>query len=581
MASDIITLNLGTQTVGVALFQAAPGGGLILKDYRLQELLADGSSELSRVPQMKIALTECCQEMKIKGGRCNYSISGQSVFTRFVKLPALTVEKVDQLVTFEAQQNVPFPIDEVVWDYQLVGKSIDAEEGVEVVLVAIKSDLLGELNEVADEVSLKTSVVDIAPMAIYNAYRYNYSDSSECTLVIDIGGRTTNLVFVEPGRIFTRSIPIGGNSLTAAIAKEFGAPFPAAEDRKKQDGFVGLGGAYAEPSDPEVARISKILRNGMTRLHADIGRSISFYRAQQKGSAPERALLCGGTASLPYIKEFFQEKLQIPVEFFNPLRNVTVSPNVDVEKVAKEAHQLGELVGLGLRSTSDCPMELNLLPPHVEKAQALDRKKPFFALAAACLLAALAGCWYFLGQATEKKEEVLSQVDRKVTQLQGFERQFQSVDSEVAELDRRIEPLTRLLTERDYWLNVVDDLNSRLPERNIWITRMEPASGRTRSAEDDGEDAAPARTGGRRGGADRRDRGGDPNVARVIRVSGLYLDSPAVVDAFVRNLVESPYLDISADTIQEVIETRATPTADRWAWRYELVLPLKEPMRIQ
>src|SRR4029450_7341632 len=121
-------------------------------------------------------------------------VSAQSVFTRFVKLPSVGEDQVDQIVGFEAQQNVPFPIDEVVWDYQLVDQGNPNE--VEVVLVAIKSDLLNEINESIRGSWLKTNIVDVSPMALYNAYRYNYSDTEGCTLMIDIGARTTNLIFI-------------------------------------------------------------------------------------------------------------------------------------------------------------------------------------------------------------------------------------------------------------------------------------------------------------------------------------------------------------------------------------------------
>ena len=91
-------------------------------------------------------------------------------------------------------------------------------------LVAIKADLLDEINAAVEDPGLQTTLVDVAPMALYNAFRYNYSELTGCSLVIDIGARTTNLLFVEPGKIFSRSIPIGGSSITAAIAKEFNEP---------------------------------------------------------------------------------------------------------------------------------------------------------------------------------------------------------------------------------------------------------------------------------------------------------------------------------------------------------------------
>src|SRR5712671_331905 len=368
----IISLNLGSQTIGLGQFMTLPNGGLVLQDYRLRDILTDASAEGMRYGQVASALRDLLDELQIKFGHVNYAVPGQSVFARFVKLPAVEEEKIERIIAFEAQQNVPFPINEVVWDYQLVGGG--ADEQIQVVLVAIKSDLLDEINSAVEETGLRTAIVDVATMALYNAFRYNYADLGGCTLLVDIGARTTNLLFIEPQRIFSRSIPVGGSSITVAIAKEFNEPFAAAEFRKKRDGFVSLGGAYAEPANPEVARVSKLMRSTMTRLHAEVMRSISHYRAQQQGSAPERVFLCGGSASTPYMREFFREKLQVPIEFFNPLRNVTVSHSAPVNELTHSAHLLGELVGLALRSVSACPMELNLRSAIVLRRQELEKR---------------------------------------------------------------------------------------------------------------------------------------------------------------------------------------------------------------
>src|SRR3982751_5545880 len=332
----IISLNLGSQTIGLAEFQGQAQGGLVLQNYRLREVLIDPAGEGIRRTQTSATLREMMAELQIRHEAVNYAVSAQSVFARFVKLPAVEEEKIERIIAFEAQQNVPFPIDEVVWDYQLVGGG--ADEQIQVVLVAIKEDLLESVNAAVESAGLRTSIVCVAPMALYNAFRYNYSDLGGCSLLVDIGARTTNLLFIESSKVFSRSVPIGGGSITSAIAREFDEPFPAAELRKKRDGFVSLGGAYAEPSDPDLARMSKIIRSTMTRLHAELMRSISHYRAQQQGGAPERVFLCGGSASTPYMREFFQEKLQLPIEFFNPLRNVAVAESAPTQDLSRSAH---------------------------------------------------------------------------------------------------------------------------------------------------------------------------------------------------------------------------------------------------
>src|SRR3989442_14435427 len=220
----LITLNLGSQTIGLAEFRAA-AGGLVLVDYRLRETPLDPETGQRRDAEVALhetgaVLREMMREMQIHHASVNYAVPSQSVFARFVKLPALDATKIDKIIAFEAQQNVPFPIDEVVWDYQLVGGGLG--EQIQVVIVAIKRDLLDGINNAVEETGLRAQVVGIASMGLYNAFCYNYTDLSGCSLLVDIGARTTNILFIESGRIFSRSLPIGGTAITAAIAREFG-----------------------------------------------------------------------------------------------------------------------------------------------------------------------------------------------------------------------------------------------------------------------------------------------------------------------------------------------------------------------
>src|ERR1700730_10444585 len=172
-ATRIISLNLGSQSIELAEFHARPHDGLTLSGYHFREVLVDPTGEGMQRPQIVAALREMLDELQINSGNVNYSIAEQSVFARFVKLPAVGEEKIERIISFEAQQNVPFPIDEVVWDYQLVGGG--AQEQIQVVIVAIKADLLDEINGAVEETGLRTSIVDVATMALYNAFRYNYS----------------------------------------------------------------------------------------------------------------------------------------------------------------------------------------------------------------------------------------------------------------------------------------------------------------------------------------------------------------------------------------------------------------------
>ncbi|HEX8678315.1 MAG TPA: type IV pilus assembly protein PilM, partial [Chthoniobacterales bacterium] len=466
----IVSLNLGSQTVGLAEFRTQANGGLVLTGYRFRELLAEVGNDAARNAQITSAVSEMMAELGIKAGALNYSVPAQSVFARFVKLPAVEEEKIERIIAFEAQQNVPFPIEEVVWDYQLVGTG--TEEQIQVVLVAIKSDLLEATNGAVEQSGLRTQIVDVATMALYNAFRYSYSELTDCSLLVDIGARTTNLLFLEPGKIFSRSVPIGGSSVSAAIAKEFNEPIAAAEFRKKRDGLVSLGGNYAEPRDPDVARVSKIVRSTMNRLHAELMRSISHYRAQQQGSAPTRVFLCGGTASMPFMREFFYEKLQLPIEFFHPLRNVSVGENVNTTEVAHSAHLVGELVGLALRGVTTCPMELNLRPPTVVRAHELTRRRPFFILAAACFVLGLLGWGLYYARAASVERQAAQRLSEKVAGMRRIAAQMDGVRKQTAALDTVAAPLAAAAADRSFWPELIEDLNARLPKEHIWITEL-------------------------------------------------------------------------------------------------------------
>lgn len=581
----IISLNLGTQTIGLAEFHKADNGGLVLNAYKQTEILSDPSAESARLPQTRLAISGLRDELKLKYSPVNYAIAGQNIFARFVKLPTVAEEKVEQIIGFEAQQNVPFPIEEVVWDYQLVGGSKDGQ--VEVVLVAIKADLLDDLNEVAQSGGFSTQVVDAAPMALYNAFRYNYSDLEGATLLVDLGARTTNLIFIEPNKVFSRSIPIGGNTITSNIAKEFQEGFASAEERKRQEGYVSLGGAYADDKNPEVAKMAKIIRNTMTRLHAEISRSINFYRAQQGGSQPARIFLAGGTANLPYLREFFAEKFQLPLEYFNPLRNVTLTPQVPVDDVVKNAHMLGELVGLSLRSVNTCPMELNLRPSSVVRSQKISARRPYFIMAGACLLLALAGWWLYFLRATTIQSQVLGKVAGQVQTMQGFESKVNNTSSEIAKVSNIADPLIQTINARQYWPELISEINYHQPERYVWVTLLEPTSGgKAVNIDDPSKPLGASTTSAAVTNNTPLKPGAKAAVPSIdgVHIRGLYLandQQDQVVSEFVRNLAKSTFFKLDPRNENSIVTVR-TPQDDKsWAFAYELQLPLKQPLPLQ
>src|SRR5580658_4870222 len=377
-SKSFLAVDFGAGSLKLAEFEQNEAGGLRLKQYGIKALGIEGSQEAAREAAIRGALTELLGEKSYTARQVNACAPGFHVFSKFVKLPPVDTSKVTQIIRYEAQQNVPFPLDEVVWDYQILGTS--ATQELEVLLVAVKSEIVEGLFRVAEGAGLRMKLVDASSAALCNAFRYNYGDLEGCTMLLDIGAKTSNLLFFEKGKVYSRSINIGANSITQDFANEAKLKFPEAEAIKIEKGSVSLGGAYEEPEDPQAAAIAKIARQVMTRLHLQVNQTIQFFRGQQGGSAPQRLYLSGGASIMPYTAQFFAEKLNFKVEqveYFNPFRNIEIDPSLDLEELSKYAHSFGEVVGLGLRDLAHCPVELNLMPKSSLQRQEFGHKKPF------------------------------------------------------------------------------------------------------------------------------------------------------------------------------------------------------------
>ncbi|NUN93312.1 MAG: type IV pilus assembly protein PilM [Verrucomicrobiae bacterium] len=470
-----LTLDIGASTLKIGEFTSASPGDLRLVNFGQATIQADPSDDADRGPQITAELSKLIRDRAFKERRVAVSVSSQVVLTRFMKLPAADEAKIRQMVRYEAAQNVPFPIEEVIWDYQPVGSTGQAD--LEVVLVAIKNDLIEGVNRSVEAAGLFVEVVDIAPLAIYNAARFNYafeeSEASRCTLMLDIGARTTNLIFIEPGKVYTRSIPVAGNTITQNIAQEFEVPFAEADELKRRQGFVGLGGAYEDPELESSARLGKIIRNVMTRLHAEAARSINFYKSQQGGKSPSRLLLCGGSSILPYTEHFFKEKMEIEVEYFNPFKNVPFE--VPSDELEKTVHSMGEVVGLGLRLATECPVEVNLIPPSVTRRRQFAKKVPYFVVAMLGAIFMALGWTIYLQKVTRILSGYTEEVRKEAEQRAGIEAELKKAEEVAAREAVDAVQIQSVARARDFWLEFFDQLNALIP-RDLWITQLTPAN---------------------------------------------------------------------------------------------------------
>jgi len=325
----------------------------------------------------------------------------------------------------------------------------------------------------------------------------------------------------------------------------------------------------------------------MTRLHGELMRSISHYRAQQSGSPPVRVFLCGGSAGMPYMREFFNEKLGLPIEFLNPLRNVAAADSTPVAELANSAHLLGEVVGLALRSVSDCPMELNLLPGSVVQTQKLEKRRPFFIMAAACFILALLGWSAYFARAAQVTRHTTEQVRQKIDIMRAAETRLDKLKRQATSLDSLATPLITAINDRSFWPEILEELNARLPEGGIWITELYATSGgkplgvTEKHSGESAPTALPSPAPGTKSGTQMP--GASTAAIDGIVLRGLYMFNPKqqeiVVDYF-RNLAGSSFFKIDPNNQARVIKSDTVPNETDWAFPYELQLTLRTPVRL-
>jgi hypothetical protein len=278
-------------------------------------------------------------------------------------------------------------------------------------------------------------------------------------MLLDIGAKTSNLLFFEKGKVYSRSINLGANSITQDFANESKLPFADAEKKKISEGFVSLGGAYEEPENAHQAAISKIARQFMTRLHIQVNQTMQFYRGQQGGSAPQRLFLSGGASLMPYTAQFFAEKLNVPVEYFNPFRNVEIDPSVNLEDLARVAHSLGEVVGLGLRNLAHCPVELNLMPESTLSWVTFNQKKPYFIFTAFSLVLVVFAFGFIYKELANINRQELATLTAEIQPLRDRQALFKKANGDLTASKADAAQYISWIDGRYHWAEVFTELH--------------------------------------------------------------------------------------------------------------------------
>jgi len=593
MAENIVALNLGSQNITLGLFEVSKSK-LLLKKYLIEEIIADPSNEALRNSQVKALLQRIVGEHGLKSAKVLYSVSGQSVFTRFIKLPALGDDNIEQLVAFEAQQHVPFPINEVAWDWELI-ESTGVEK--EVAIVAIKKDLINEFDGVISSADLITTNAESSQIALTNSFYHSYPEESEPVMILDAGAKSTNIIFIQGKKVFIRSVNVSGVSVTSSISKEYQMPFEEAEKLKVDTGRMALNGAYLEQWDEATGAFASVISNALSRLPAEITRTINFFRSQHDGSPPAKVYLAGAASSLPYFKEFIEEKLSLPVEYLNPFNRVGVTSDVDTEILASQAHHLGELVGLATKGAENNVLGIDLVPDAISDRREESRKKPFYLSAAALLMfGSLAWAGMQLYNNVTSKSKV-AELEGELTTLKPFEQKLTSLNKKKDKLDVISEDLSSVIEDRFRSIGHLDELRKHFTSEVVWLSSIEDLT--AYSFGDKSAASSDKKTSNELVDIDFDSLGygtsaiittaGGEQEVNAIKVKGFWRDNPASQQAVfkilenIKNSPNSPFtFEIDGKNLDDnqVLQIQSSIPNEEYKASFTMILPLKSPALI-
>ena len=475
-SESVLTIDIGSHSVKFAEFVYPSDGGLVLEKFTFSDFAVDtNGSDIENVIA-EIRSTLAINDFKSRNVRV--SVSAFSAYVKFTN--ALNYESQSDLestIVFEAQNSAPFPPNEIVWDYQIVrdenSEEMDGGEA-DVMFVTVKEQFISDIVETLEDCGFVVDSVEISPTASFNACRINGVGVEQSEMLIDIGGKSTNLVFIDKDKIFIRPLlNISGDIITKQIAREFNISFADAEDMKRRHGFVALGGAYEEPDSQVAATVSKIVRNVMTRLHGEINRSINVFRSQFRASKPEKIYLSGGSSVMAFTPRFFSEKLRVPVEYFNPFQMIALSPEIDKNRLAEVAHMFSEIIGLGLNHGVACPVEINLVPEKFKKVREFAHRSIYFIASIITIVMLLTSTLVVVERMASEMNNLSFRMQKDFSTAKSFSEKIKKASGKLKSLNTEFDDLIKVFNKRAFWPKIFNDLQQRL-DRRAWVVSFVP-----------------------------------------------------------------------------------------------------------
>jgi type IV pilus assembly protein PilM len=462
-SKKVLVIDCGANHVSAGFFSVS-AKGVVLSDFQTEIIGSDYTSDQEWVTAVQGGVRAISKRRKLSGPA--YLIApGHLLLMKFLKIPHVAKSKRDQIVKFEAQQNIPYPLPEVVWDYEVI---LDDGAEFEVALVAVKIDIMQQLCAFMAAIGIEAHVIDPASMAQFNAFTYSYPEVGEGAIVVNVGAKSSDLLFIDKHGFFVRNVPIAGNTLTQSISDELKMPFARAEDLKLHV-FSGQTQGIPDELQQVVHRATEAFHR---RFSMEMTRSIVNFRRQSGTDQVSHLYLTGDGAAIPNIIETLSEKLKIAVEWYDGLRNVTVAPKV-ADKVEPHRLQVGELVGTALRAGDNARTHFNLLPPDLAKQIEFKKKKTFLIAAAAIFVVAAFIPYFNYENLAETYARHGQELEGDLAELRRLDSQVQGNERRVAEIRQHVASLERIAESKGNWIDFLQDMQQRLVTvEDVWLDRF-------------------------------------------------------------------------------------------------------------
>jgi type IV pilus assembly protein PilM len=404
---------------------------------------------------VRLSLGQFISQKALEGEHLVMSVPGHAAFARFAKLPPVEPKKVPDIVKFEAVQQIPFPIEQVEWDYQTF--VADDSPEVEVGIFAITRDRVREKLGLYGELNVQPEALTLSPVAVYNAmsFDFNLREHEGPLIFLDIGTQATDVIVVEEGRCWIRTFPLGGTHFTEAIASAFKLSYPKAEKLKR------------EAATSKYARqIMQAMRPVFSDLLQDLQRSIGYYQTAHSDQSLTKMVGLGSTFKIPGLRKFLGQQLQLDVVRLDEFRKIQVTGR-EAASFAENAVNMATAYGLALQGVGLGAIDVNLVPVKALRDQIWHSKTKWFAAAAAI---AVAGSLMLLYRPITDRGALTAggpggNVERVIQQGEQYKNEYQEIQSSSGVGFTAVN-MQRLLDHRSLWPHIVTDVGRALASTN-------------------------------------------------------------------------------------------------------------------